>query len=279
MSTQRIFPSVAVFQSLSPEDKVAYMQRFNRRTNNLIRIGAFSILVIASTLNYIAVIEINVGHFPIRAVAGMSILIALLFLFGAICFSLGNNKCKDLLFQTEWHKKEQLPALLDVVDSVIKNCFLPYRMVNFRNSRPLNWALRNLPFTLRDAAQAESVVLTPRHKKNLNSLFDLFTSSDGIYALLAYLDRHGDSSCVPYLKRLSNGKGRAAGDMPLQQAATYCLTQVEQRLAQANSPQILLRASNPSLTAEALLRPAPSESPSSSKEMLRPVPASEHPES
>ena len=76
-----------------------------------------------------------------------------------------------------------------------------------------------------------------------------------IAAILLALPFFGDARAFPSVRTLAQGKGAAAEDAALQQAAQVCLERLQAHIARRNSPQTLLRASKrPAAPAEELLR-------------------------
>ncbi len=96
-------------------------------------------------------------------------------------------------------------------------------------------------------------------------------------AILQALQQVGDASSLALVEEMAEGKGKAAGQPEVRQAAETCLSYLRLRAENQRQTQTLLRASDSSMTpVEMLLRPA-SEQPACAlhaDELLR-VPASE----
>jgi hypothetical protein len=81
------------------------------------------------------------------------------------------------------------------------------------------------------------------------------SSSNLVMALLSLTEQIGDSRELQVIKSLENGKYSAASNPEVREAAANCQSVIEARLAIKAQPDTLLRASQSSNQAAALLRP------------------------
>ena len=117
--------------------------------------------------------------------------------------------------------------------------------------------------------------ITPAAKAALNRAL-LGDEPMLIEAILKSLENIGDSSFIPNVRSLTKGKGRAAFDKQLREAALSCLSKLEGRSKYESERTTLLRASlNNSEPANVLLRAAASNSSVNAEQLLRPGSAAE----
>lgn len=262
MQIQGFFPTTDHFQALSPRNKITYLEQLRRQKKGGTEA---SVVVFVFALMFLPLLWGSGFTFVI--ISSVAFCILLFLILATLRVTVGYKRCLQLLISETWQRKEYLPVLLEVADIL-------------KDPRAATWSLHNLPNALSDALQEQYVTLTPVQQTNLFRMLGVSAPIEGAYALLAYLDRQGNSQCLPILRTLASGNGRAARDPALQQAAGYCLMRVEQRLAAQQVPATLLRASNAPVNTEALLHPVEDVSPQSPpEEMLRPASISKSTES
>ncbi|HZP82120.1 MAG TPA: hypothetical protein VFB21_10805 [Chthonomonadaceae bacterium] len=94
---------------------------------------------------------------------------------------------------------------------------------------------------------------------------------DLILAILRAFEQVGDGSAAPFVERLARGKGAAAREKRIQEAAQECLPYLQLLAAQERASQTLLRpAGIPDVPPESLLRPAASTPETDPQQLLRP---------
>lgn len=94
-----------------------------------------------------------------------------------------------------------------------------------------------------------------------------------VLATLQALQQVGDATALPTVQKLAESRGRSAAAQRVRAAAQECLPFLQQRAAQAQASQTLLRASDSlAIPSDTLLRPAQSgNTPVEEKTMLRPA--------
>lgn len=88
-------------------------------------------------------------------------------------------------------------------------------------------------------------------------------------AILKALEQIGDSSAIPVVTALANGKARTANQRALKAAAIECLPLLQNNFGGVEANQTLLRASAPEQAPATLLRPATFTPDAAPKELLR----------
>jgi hypothetical protein len=105
-------------------------------------------------------------------------------------------------------------------------------------------------------------------------------------SVLQAFEQIGDSQVLPTVSWLAQGKGAAADNPTIQEAAQTCLTHLQEQLRRHQAPYLLLRPSSLAESSHALLRPVVSAPDSAPHELLRAdkslqehaVPVSFHPQ-
>lgn len=91
-------------------------------------------------------------------------------------------------------------------------------------------------------------------------------------SILKAFEQVGDSTDLPFVEQLAEGKGRAARDKRIRTAAIACLPFIRERVAKERDRKTLLRpARAPDNPAETLLRPAQSVGEADPNVLLRPA--------
>ena len=161
--------------------------------------------------------------------------------------------------------KKAIPALLDAMSFNGSSAYI----------KPYSQALITL---LPQLHAGDAALLTPVHRHYLNSLlrWEFLTPAVGgpeealVLAILKAYEQVGDTSAIPYVKRLAGRKARSDRRRILQQAAQECLPLLRVTASGVDVTRTLLRASSPDTNAvNVLLRPVTSATTTSDAELLR----------
>lgn len=128
-----------------------------------------------------------------------------------------------------------------------------------------NGLLEQLPLLQEETAHLLTV--SERH-----ALYKSLGGDDAelISVVLGALPLIGDARALPFVRRLAEGKGPAAGNMELQTKAQSSLHQLQARLDGSSGAQALLRASHhPQAPEEQLLKPAHANNDADADELMR----------
>lgn len=118
--------------------------------------------------------------------------------------------------------------------------------------------------------QATDADLLNQQQRRLLHRALLRKNADLILAVLKTLEQIGDSQALPYVEKLAAGKGKAAKNSYIQEAAQACLPYLKERIEEQHTNQTLLRSANQlSTSSEGLLRPATGADETSSEQLLR----------
>jgi hypothetical protein len=152
---------------------------------------------------------------------------------------------------------------------------------DIRSVGPLAEALTLQNAGIQRIAETALIRLLPRlrasdaHLLNTEQRSYLYRALDGkndelTLAILQALEQVGDGAAFPYVKRLAEGKGRAARNSHILEAATECLPSLWQRAANERASSELLRAGDqPDTPADILLRPAAGAADTAPQQLLR----------
>lgn len=110
------------------------------------------------------------------------------------------------------------------------------------------------------------------HRRILYDLLlttNLLTETEFLLAILAAVENNDSGSGLSYVRRLAHGSSTYPEELRIRTRARQCVTVLEQRMAQRDMSENLLRPSSAEQGADILLRPAvsPVEPP---EELLRP---------
>ena len=132
---------------------------------------------------------------------------------------------------------------------------------------------RALAKLLVEAESADFALLNSSHRRFLNQMLlkPKTSDTDLVRAILTAWERAGDKHAISFVEKLALGQASAASFPDIQQQAQNCLLVLQERAAQEQNTETLLRASAPIMPHAELLRPAydtPS-SPEAKAQMLR----------
>jgi hypothetical protein len=105
----------------------------------------------------------------------------------------------------------------------------------------------------------------------LTGNFSAGKNTELILAILKAFEQVGDGRDLPTVKKLAAGKGTAAKDARIQEAAQSCLLYLQERLEGGPGQTLLRPADRPDSPEETLLRPARGVSEEDAPRLLRPV--------